>query len=220
MGVQFLDPVRRWTGRLRGSDGQIGVLLSGHRDYVGGFWEEIGRLQFDFLVAEGLRPEHVLLDVGCGSLRGGVYFIPYLDRGHYLGIDKERLLIRRGLRTELDAAVRREKDPQFVVSDDFEFERFPVRPDFALAQSLFTHLPAGVITRCLEKLRAFSPGCRLYATFAEVDAPVENRATSHSRHGFRYTAAEMAAFGDATGWAFRSIGQWGHPRGQVMGEYH
>ncbi|HEY7982454.1 MAG TPA: hypothetical protein VID19_13355, partial [Candidatus Eremiobacteraceae bacterium] len=46
--------------------GAEGVKLLGHRAYVGGIWEEIGKLQFDFLVAHGLRPEHHLVDVGCG----------------------------------------------------------------------------------------------------------------------------------------------------------
>ncbi len=38
---------------------------------VGGLWDEIGQLQFDFLRAKGLLPRHKLLDFGCGSLRGG-----------------------------------------------------------------------------------------------------------------------------------------------------
>lgn len=36
-----------------------------HREPVGGMWEEIGRLQFDFLIQNGLKPDHKLLDVGC-----------------------------------------------------------------------------------------------------------------------------------------------------------
>jgi hypothetical protein len=43
-----------------------------HRDLVGGLWEELGRLQFEFLVGAGLRPEMRLLDIGCGCPRGGV----------------------------------------------------------------------------------------------------------------------------------------------------
>jgi hypothetical protein len=29
-----------------------------HRAFVGGMWEEIGRLQFDFLRGQGLKPDH------------------------------------------------------------------------------------------------------------------------------------------------------------------
>ena len=87
---------RLTRGRLSRLEAAIGVGGAGHRGYVGGKWDELGRLQFDFMVARGLQPEHVFLDVACGSLRGGVHFIKYLDAGNYLGIDKERALVRRG----------------------------------------------------------------------------------------------------------------------------
>lgn len=163
---------RRLLNRLAGglgwtlSDGRVGVGVLGHREYVGGMWDEIGKLQFDFMVERGLTPEHVFLDIACGSLRGGVYFIRYLDRGNYLGIDKERALIRRGLSTELPPQVRAEKCPEFVVSDAFAFDRLSKRPDFSLAQSLFSHLTAAEVQCCLANLRtAVVPGHRLYATF-------------------------------------------------------
>jgi len=51
---------------------------------VGGMWEQIGQLQFDFLVNHGLEPNHKLLDIGCGTLRGGRHFITYLVPGNYM----------------------------------------------------------------------------------------------------------------------------------------
>ena len=42
-----------------------------HRDVVGGLWEEIGCLQLSVLKRIGLQKSHTLLDIGCGSLRGG-----------------------------------------------------------------------------------------------------------------------------------------------------
>jgi hypothetical protein len=63
------------------------VAAGQQRSIVGGEWDEIGRLQFDFLNGAGLKPRHVLLDVGCGCLRGGVHFVAYLERGNYVGID-------------------------------------------------------------------------------------------------------------------------------------
>ena len=60
-----------------------------HRELVGGLWEELGVLQFEFLVKRGLKPHHRLLDVGCGALRGGVHFVRYLDPGCYHGIDRK-----------------------------------------------------------------------------------------------------------------------------------
>jgi SAM-dependent methyltransferase len=199
-------------------EGAAGVMVIGHRDYVGGMWEEMGQLQFDFLLSRGLQPRHVLLDIACGSLRAGVHFIRYLDRGNYLGIDKEKVLIQRALSKELPREVREEKCPEFVTSDAFEFERFSRRPDFSLAQSLFTHLNPGDVERCLVNLRAFvAPQHQLYATFAPGANSDESR--SHARGSFYYSSDELAAIGERTGWRCDYIGDWGHPRKQVMMQF-
>jgi hypothetical protein len=63
------------------------VAAGRHRESVGGLWEAIGRLQADFLVSPCLQPHHHLLDIGCGSLRGGAKLISYLDAGNYVGTD-------------------------------------------------------------------------------------------------------------------------------------
>src|SRR5205807_88849 len=119
----------------------------------GGMWEQIGRLQFDYLVSQGLRPHHYLCDVACGSLRAGIHFIRYLEKGHYLGIEKERLLIQVGITKELGEQLYNSKQPRFVISSEFEFAEFPEHADMAFAQSLFTHLPPPWIEKCFRKLR-------------------------------------------------------------------
>src|SRR5215472_262077 len=77
------------------------VRAGRHRECVGGLWEEVGQLQLDFLVAQGLMPHHRLLDIGCGSLRGGVKLIRYLCAGHYAGIDLHESLLNAGYEIEL-----------------------------------------------------------------------------------------------------------------------
>ena len=67
-----------------------------YQDAAGGTWDETGKLQFEFLIKEELKPEHFLLDVGCGSLRGGIHFIRYLDRGRYYGRDMDESLSDAG----------------------------------------------------------------------------------------------------------------------------
>ena len=64
--------LRRKAWRL---EGKAGIEVVGHRAYIGGKWDEYGQMEFDFMVAHGLRPEHVLLDIACGSLRAGIHFI-------------------------------------------------------------------------------------------------------------------------------------------------
>ena len=60
---------------------------------IGGLWEEIRALQFEFLIKKGLQPQHRMLDLGCGTLRGGRHFIRYLQPGNYYGIDISRKAI-------------------------------------------------------------------------------------------------------------------------------
>lgn len=200
-------------------DGGESIRVHGHRRYVGGMWDEIGKLQADFLKAQGLTPGDVLLDIGCGSLRGGHHFIRYLDAGNYLGIDVEAELIRAGVEKELAPEVVQSKRPEFVVSGDFAFDRFSKPADFALAQSLFTHLPPAMIRRCLRRLRDHSPHCRFFATFLETPRRVLNPDVPNAHYPFRYTAWQMRMFAAATAWRCRYIGDWNHPRGQVMVEY-
>jgi hypothetical protein len=200
--------------------GPEGIKEVGHRQYVGGMWDEIGRLQFDFLVSQGLQPHHYLMDIACGSLRAGIHFIPYLEPGHYLGIDKEADLIQAGVERELGAELRESRRPVLIVDGNFAFERFGVRPNYALAQSLFTHLPPPLIEKCLRNLRGvIADGGAFYATYIESAEPHDNPDEPHDGDKFCYTRAEMEQFGRSTGWDFDYIGDWNHPREQVIVRY-
>ena len=199
--------------------GQERLRNLGHRGYVGGRWDEIGRLQFEMMMRYGLQPHHCLLDIACGSLRGGVHFIDYLECGNYLGIDREGSAIRLGIEKELGQAVYEAKKPEFIVSDAFEFGRFSKKPNFSLAQSLFTHLTADEIQLCLERLSQHrAPAHTLLATFFEGDSD-RNRSTADYLANFSYSRDEMRAFGERNGWKSTYIGPWDHPRNQMLMKY-
>jgi hypothetical protein len=194
----------------------------GHRSFIGGaddFWRDISELQFAFMLSCGLKPSDILIDVGCGSLRGGCKFVSYLDVGHYIGLDKHIELIIYGVVCEIGLQTFRQKRPQFIVSDNFH--AVPRRtPTYAPAQSLFTHLTMNDIAKCLSNLRPIvSSGCRFFATFFEVDTPIDNAGYSHSRQAFRYTRQQMEFVGGNAGWHPNYIGNWNHPRGQMMMEF-
>jgi len=53
---------------------------------VGGFFDELGQLMLKIVVEAGLKPEHYLIDVGCGSGRLTKPAGSYLT-GRYLGTD-------------------------------------------------------------------------------------------------------------------------------------
>jgi hypothetical protein len=208
--------VDRGYGAVRPS-GAKGVAVLGHRGYVGREWEAMGALQLRFLRERGLRPDDVLCDIGCGSLRAGRHLIPYLDRGHYLGLDAVAELLAAGTERELDPAVLATKAPELVVSDRFEFERFSRVATVALAVSLFTHLTGDDIVSCLARLARWTGGaCTCFATFFEASRPVRNYRASHPHLGFHYTRAQMAELGARAGWSSEYVGEWGDFVGRQM----
>ena len=197
--------------------GEEGVRILGHRRYVGGLWKQIGTLQFEFLIKQGLKPNHRLLDIGCGSLRLGSRLIPYLQPGNYIGIEKEQSLLDAGLLYELPDRVIKDRKPLLIQSSNFEFELIQCYVDMAIANSLFTHLPAEHILICLKRLKPWlKQGACLYASFFEVSHEYENPTYQHDHGFFAYTKAQMLNFGVQAGLSVHYIGNWNHPRGQKM----
>jgi len=153
---------------------QGAIEHSEHREVVGGLWDEIGDLQYRFLIEHGLQPHHTLLDIGCGSLRGGVRFIRYLEAGNYIGVDSNLSLLDAGFGVELQAAGLQDKLPRenLVCLLEFDFHRLGRQFDFALAHALFTHLTFNRIRRCLQQLApVIRIGGHFFATFLSCREP-------------------------------------------------
>lgn len=200
-----------------------------HRQVIGGLWQEIGRLQFEFLKSQGLRPDNTLLDIGCGSLRGGVHFIQYLESGNYYGIDVNQSLLDAGYEIELAEVGIQDRLPRqhLACVGNFDFSVFERTFDFALAQSVFTHLPFNHIRQCLEQLSTVMvSGGIFFATFFEL--PGDRLTTidithqpggivthgSNDPYHYRINDFEYACIG--LPWRVHYIGNWDHPRSQKM----
>lgn len=63
-----------------------------------GQWRQKRNLQRSFLLASGLQPSHQLLDIGCGTLRGGIPLIDYLEKGNYVGLEPRKKALDEALR--------------------------------------------------------------------------------------------------------------------------
>ena len=83
-----------------------------------GFWKELQAYQLNTLVRNGLKPEHKLLDLGCGPLQGGIAFIKYLDVNNYYGIDKREASINAGNK-QIKKYRLENKNPVIILTDDF-----------------------------------------------------------------------------------------------------
>jgi SAM-dependent methyltransferase len=196
-----------------------------HRAFVGGLWEEIGLLQFEFMKRHDLEPRHQLLDLGCGALRGGIHFIRYLDAGNYYGMDINTSLIAAGNR-ELAEQGLENRNPHLLVTERFELASFVTTFDAAIAISLFTHLPMNHIVRCLVEVRnVLRPSARLFASYFEAPAtaylePLEhipgNVVTQYDADPYHYAFEELRWMAGIAQMHVERIGEWGHPKGQQM----
>jgi hypothetical protein len=129
------------------------IQSSYYRSHVGPpqRYDLIGAMQFNLLTFLGLRETHYLLDIGCGSLRAGRLFIPYLLPGRYYGMEPAQWLIDDGIKNELGQDIVRIKQPVFSNDNNFTLTCFGRSFDFLLAQSIFSHAAQHHIRRCLEQ---------------------------------------------------------------------
>lgn len=139
---------RLFTPSAAGAGGYEAIRLSSqdiargaYKVHLGGgaeSWESRGAFQLVLLQRMGLRPEHALLDVGCGPGRAAKYFIDFLAAGNYHGVDynpdfitaAELMAERHGLLA---------KQPVFATVKDFDFATVPQRFDYALVFSVINH---------------------------------------------------------------------------------
>jgi SAM-dependent methyltransferase len=176
-------------------------------------WQALGKLQFDFLVESGLKSRCTLLDIGCGTLRGGRHFVAFLDRGRYTGIDISPKAIEYARQLVHDEGLC-DKRPRLLVNEDLTFREFEGENfDFLLAQSVFTHLPAENIAECLRHVGAVMGRDSVFH-FTFNEAPQVQRTDLKT---FSYPFSFFESLAEQSGFHLEDCGDsYKHPRGQRM----
>jgi len=175
--------------------------------------------QFDFMLAQGLKSHHYMLDIGCGWLRAGLLFIQYLDDGHYYAMEKDWEVLAPGI----GGLIKYDflyKQPVLFVNNAFAVSSFKRKFDFVLAQSVFTHIETKWIKKCIGKvIPVLEDGGRFYATFwphhrIYISEPHKARKNEYER------SMQPLSFYEEVCKEFdckiECIGEWGHPAGQYM----
>jgi len=110
-----------------------------HRSTYGRPWN-LGSHFFDFMLAQGLKTHHKVLDFGCGSGRLGIHLINYLDAGCYFGIESHYNSLRAFAHYEIPKARLESKGPRLLLDREFNFHHFDVKFDQVIETSVTQHI--------------------------------------------------------------------------------
>jgi len=126
-------------------------------------WKGARVFQREFLLSQGLEPGHRLIEIGCGTLRGGLPLIEWLDTGHYTGLEVREDHLAAAHRELADSGLAH-KEPALVRSEDFSTLSFePV--DYVWAYAVLIHMSDPILESCFEFVsRNLAAGGQLLAT--------------------------------------------------------
>jgi SAM-dependent methyltransferase len=209
---------RRWRSRKETND-DLGLELPAgarhYRAFVGPpeKYDLVSAMQFNLLTTSGLREHHTLLDIGCGSLRAGRLFIPFLLPGHYFGLEPNAWLVDQGVKREVGRDLVRIKRPVFDHNGEFKLSVFGREFDYLLAQSIFSHAAPQQIEKCLgEARKVMHPGSMFFATYVAGEKNYEGREWLYPEC-VNYTEEQMLQFANAAGLQ-AAPHPWKHPNDQ------
>jgi SAM-dependent methyltransferase/tetratricopeptide (TPR) repeat protein len=134
-------------------------------------YDFMGATQFRLLCTLGLRADHKVLDIGCGSLRAGRFLISYLEQGNYYGIEPNKWLIEEAIQKEVGISIIDIKKPNFDYNSEFDTRVFNTKFDFIIAQSIFSHTGLDLLNIALSNIKtSLTPtGCALVTFIKGVD---------------------------------------------------
>jgi SAM-dependent methyltransferase len=178
-------------------------------------WRENGKMQFDYLVKHGLKPDHKMLEIGCGNLRAGRLFIDYLEPGAYYGID----IAMKVLFAAQDTVVQNnlgDKLPHLTLVKDMSFAFLPDEHfDVVHAHSVFSHAPLDVIEACFTNIgRVMKHGAFFDFTFNRTDGAEYDRL----REDFYYRTETLIDAAKRHGLDARFMDDWedlNHPQSTI-----
>lgn len=180
------------------------IEIAGYQAAVGAGdnWDAHGTLQRDFLVSQGLKSGHRLLDIGCGTGRLARKVAPILYPGGYHGVDIA------------EAAINAAKDLSVAEgwaanSPTFWLAEIPAAEvtgpfDYLWSFSVFIHLPQSIMEAVMRRAAAvMHAGSRFY--WAYVPEPKTYRSGVKQ---FRHTLADYQRAAAQAGLTFEDVPDW------------
>jgi SAM-dependent methyltransferase len=191
----FLDAYALHTARR--------IERTGYKHAIGGGdnWDSHGDLQRDFLIRQGLKPHHRLLEIGCGTGRLARKVVPYLSYEAYVGLDISRAALDAAERLCVQEGWGR-YDPSFWCGEiPSDTER---KFDFIWAFAVFIHIPQDVMEATMRRAAAvMHKDSRFYWSY--IPSPKTERAGVKT---FRRTVADYQRAAEQAGLSFADVPNW------------
>ena len=115
-------------------------------------WKMKRDFQIQFLKQVGLEPQHYLLDLGCGTLRGGIPVIEYLEKGHYFGVEVRQEVLDEGIKELRDSKLTG-KEPTLVAAADISPLNLEKKFDYVWAFAVLIHMEDKILYGALDFVR-------------------------------------------------------------------
>lgn len=186
-----------------------------YRAYVGPprDYDLVSAMVFNLLTSVGVRQNHKLIDIGCGSLRLGRLFIPYLNQGCYFGVEPNKWLVDKGIKNEVGKSQIKIKKPRFIYSGSLSELGDYIGADFAVAQSIFSHCGLDLIDGWLKDCSShLNDSGVLLATFLTDDEDFVGKGWIYPGC-VNYKVSTMSDLARSHGFNFQML-DWYHPRQQ------
>ncbi len=169
---------------------------------------EFGQMQLSYLVKHGLLRTDRMLEIGCGNLRAGRFFIGYLKSGNYYGIDISPEILLSAQQVLAEDQLQ-DKVPRLAFTNDLTLAFLPARYfNVVHANSVFTHCPIEIIEECFAHVgRLMAPGAIFDFTFYRT-----NDAEYQVHHeDFYYRAETLIRLAAQHGLSARLMDDWLDP---------
>jgi SAM-dependent methyltransferase len=164
---------------------------------------DVGKEFLDYLCEHGLRPEHHLLDYGCGILRGGLQFVPYLQPHHYVGVEISASRLEQGRRLMDEAGIAGDSYSTLLVHDCSLRELQGRKFDYVWAHAVLMHMPESDIRSLLHSLKNhLNPNAVFLFTFFPSEKLNLDKVYIDQVRDFYYPTAYLQSIFESIGYDF------------------
>ena len=132
--------------------------------------------QLEYLISKGLSSNSSFLDYGCGAISAGRFFIDFLDKKKYIGIDISSSVIEEAKKRIIRFNLL-DKDPLLFLAKGGKIENLPIKSfDFIWAQSVLTHMPPESVHSMFRQISIYmEDSTKFYFTFTQIKKNIRHK---------------------------------------------